>query len=68
MMAIKKAIPAEIYNDQGDMVRIEFHDGSGEHIIDAVRDEHDEQTSENRIAFRDWAYRTLMQKGYKVDK
>ena len=67
-MIIKKAIPAEIYNDQGDMVRIEFHDGSGEHIIDAVWDERDEQTSKKRIEFRDWAYHMMMQKGYEVDK
>ncbi|CAB4129383.1 hypothetical protein UFOVP118_23 [uncultured Caudovirales phage] len=66
-MAIKKAIPTDIYDEDGNMIRIEFHDGSGEHILDALWDDRDEQTSENRTEFRKWAYHMMMQKDYKVD-
>lgn len=67
-MSIKKAIPTDIYNDQGDMMRIEFHDDSGKHILDALWDDREEQSSENRIEFRKWAYHMMMQKDYLVDK
>lgn len=61
---MKKTIPTDVYDKDGNMVRIEFHDGAGEHIIDVVWDENDEQTSKNRESFRKWAYTMLEQKGY----
>ena len=61
---MKKAIPIDVYDKDGNMLRIEFNDGDGEHIIDAVWDESDEQTSENRTTFRKWAYNLIKQKGY----
>jgi hypothetical protein len=61
---MKKAIPIDVYDKDGNMLRIEFNDGDGEHIIDAVWDESDEQTSENRTIFRKWAYNLIKQKGY----
>ena len=63
---MKKAIPIDVYDKDGNMLRIEFNDGEGEHIIDALWDPNDEQTSENRIKFRKWAYKTLEQKGYTL--
>ena len=66
-MAIKRAIPADIYDEDGNMKCIEFHDGTGEHIIDAMWDEREEQTSNNRTEFRKWAYKMMIDKGYKVD-
>jgi hypothetical protein len=63
----KKASHKEIYDQDGNMLRIEFHDTNGEHIVNALWDEHDEQTPENRIEFRKWAYHMMKQKGYKVD-
>jgi hypothetical protein len=62
------AIPVDVYGKDGDMLKIEFNSGSGEHIVDALWDARDEQTSENRIQFRKWAYRMIEQQGYKVKK
>jgi hypothetical protein len=61
-----KAIPVDIYDKEGNMLRIEFNDGSGNHVVDAVWDQNDAQTSENRIKFREWAYKMLQNKGYEV--
>ena len=63
---MKKAIPIDVYDKDGNMLRIEFNDGEGEHIIDAIWDETDEQTSENRKTFRKWAYNLIEQKGYTL--
>ena len=64
---MKRAIPVDVYED-GDLIRIEFADGSGEHILDAVWDESDEQTSENREKFRTWAYLMAKRMGYVIPK
>jgi len=61
-----KAIPVDIYDKEGNMLRIEFNDGSGNHVVDAVWDQNDAQTSENRVKFREWAYKMLQNKGYEV--
>jgi hypothetical protein len=61
---MKKTIPVDVYDKDGNMLRIEFSDGGGEHIVDVVWDETEEQTSENRTKFRKWAYTILEQKGY----
>lgn len=61
-----KAIPVDVYDKDGNMLRIEFSDGEGKHVIDAQWDESDEQTSENRVLFREWAYKWIEQKGYEV--
>lgn len=65
---MKRAIPVDVYNQDGDMVRIEFHDLEGNHIIDAQWDPTDEQTSEKREAFRKWAYNFVRNKNYEVLK
>ena len=63
---MKKAVPVDVYDKDGNMVKVEFHDGEGEHIIDALWDHRDEQTSENRTKFRKWAYKLIEQKGYTL--
>ena len=64
---MKKAIPLEIFDKDGNMVKIETRDEDGQHILDIVWDENDEQTTENRAEFRKWAYGFLEKnKGYKV--
>lgn len=65
---MKKAIPVDVYDKDGNLTRIEFNDGSGNHIVDAIWDPTDEQTSENRIKFREWAYRFIEQKEYEVPR
>jgi hypothetical protein len=62
-----RLIPTDIYED-GDLIKIEYHNEAGEFVIEAVWDPEDEQTSENRVKFREWATRLLDQKGYEVFK
>ena len=62
-----KLIPTEIH-ENGDLIKIEYYDSDGEFVIEAVWDPEDEQTSENRVKFREWATRLLDQKGYEVFK
>ena len=63
-----KAIPIDVYDKDGNMVKIEFNEGTGEHIIDAIWDPIDPQTAKNREAFRKWAYTMIERKGYEVYK
>ena len=63
-----RAIPIDVYDAEGNMTKIVAQDSNGEHILDFVWDESDEQTSENRVLFRKFVYRLLEQKGYEVDK
>lgn len=64
-----RAIPVDVYDREGNMIKIEVNDVSGNHIVDFLWDEHDEQTSEKRQQFREWAYKFLSQnKGYEVAK
>lgn len=65
---MKKVIPTDVYDKDGNMVRIEFHDIEGNHVIDAQWDPTDEQTSENREAFRRWAYNFIKNQECEVIK
>jgi hypothetical protein len=56
----------DIYNKEGDLVRIETYKESGEHLLDFLWDERDEQTSEKRVEFRKWVTRHLKQAGHEV--
>lgn len=44
----------DIYDKDGNMVRIEAYDSKGDFIMQALWDPTDEQTSENRIKLREW--------------
>lgn len=60
-------VPVDVYDKDGNMTKIEVNDTSGNHILDFVWDERDEQTSENRVEFREWAYKFLRDnKDYEV--
>lgn len=62
-----RVIPMDVYDKDGNLTHIEVTDNKGEFVMQFLWDEHDEQTSENRIAFREWAYRHLEQsQGYEV--
>jgi len=62
-----RAIPVDVYDKDGNMTKIEVNDPSGNHIVDFLWDEREEQTSENRQRFREWAYEFLRQnKGCEV--
>jgi len=64
-----KVIPVDVYDKDGNLTHINVQDASGEFVLQMVWDENDEQTNENRIAFREWAYDFLEKyKGYEVSK
>ena len=60
------AIPQDVLDKDGNMTGIEFYDISGSFIVFAEWDENDEQTPQNREAFRKWAYHMLKQLDYEV--
>jgi hypothetical protein len=62
------AIPMDVYDKEGNLTHIAFSDAKGEHILDAVWSEDEEQTSENRIEFRKWAYKMIGQQGWEILK
>jgi hypothetical protein len=63
-----RLIPVDVYDKEGNMIRIEFADSKGDHVLDAVWDPQDEQTSDNRTAFRKWAYDHLRKQGWEILK
>ena len=58
--------PIDVYDKDGNLTHIEVLTPSGEFVMQILWDEHDEQTSENRVKFREWTYRMLSQLGYEV--
>lgn len=65
---MKKVIPVDVYDKDGNLSKIEFNEKDGTHVVDALWDPKDEQTSENRVLFRQWAYRMLEQQGYEIPR
>jgi hypothetical protein len=64
-----RVIPIDVYDKDGNLIRIDVQDAKGEFVMQILWDEHDEQTSENRISFREWAYKHLEQsQGYEVSR
>jgi hypothetical protein len=60
------AIPQDVLDKDGNMTGIEFYDELGSFIVFAKWDENDAQTTENRDAFRKWAYHMIKQLDYEV--
>lgn len=60
------AICTDIYDEDGNLVKIEAHTADDQFIIQGLWDHRDEQTSENREKFRKWFYRQLEQHDYRV--
>jgi hypothetical protein len=61
-------IPTDVYDDEGNLKQIEFYNMAGSFVVQAVWDENEEQTSDNRVKFREWAYRMVEQTGEEVVK
>jgi hypothetical protein len=63
-----KLTPIDVYDKDGNLVRIEMFDGAGEFVMQFLWDENDEQTSDKRAQFRGWAYKHINQNtDYEVD-
>lgn len=54
----------DVYDYEGNLLRLEFYSKNGEILVDAIWDERDAQTSENRIIFREWAKGMAESLGY----
>ena len=66
-MKQQTVVLSDVYNDQGDMVRIEAVDAdTGKPYLDFLLDPRDEQTPENRVEFRRWAGQILTSKQVKI--
>jgi hypothetical protein len=61
-------IQQDVYDKEGNLVKIEVHDESGTFLMQFLWDEREEQTSANREEFRKWAMRHLQQSGHEVHK
>jgi hypothetical protein len=61
-----KARQVEVFDQDGNLERIEITLENGKHLFDAQWDENDEQTEENRIAFREWTKRMVSQQGHDL--
>jgi len=61
-----KLIPTDIYDKDGNMVKIEFYDHASNFVIESVWDDQDPQDAEHRDFFRKWSYKMMDQLGYEV--
>lgn len=59
-----KYTPIDVYDKEGNLVRIEAYDGKGDFIMQALWDPNDEQNHDNRVKFREWFYQHL-ERSYK---
>lgn len=61
-----KAIQREVFDDAGNLVRIEaVRQDNGQHILDIVWDPTDEQTEAKRQEFRLWASKMIRRKNFE---
>ena len=63
-----KVIPTDVYDKDGNMLRIEFHNLNGEFEFQVVWDDQDPQDSEHRENLRKWAYKMAKQLNFEVAK
>jgi len=61
-------IPLDVYDKDGNLLRIEFYDHASNFIFQSIWDENDPQDSEHREFFRKWSYKMAGQLGYEVNK
>lgn len=63
----KRVILQDIFDKDGNLKEIECLDPSNSQLVFvAIWDINDEQTRENRIAFREWVGKMVKRKGYSV--
>ena len=60
-----RVILTEEYDDHGNLTKIIANEAyTGDHVLDAHWDPHDEQTPEKRAEFRTWVNTMLIRKGH----
>ena len=61
-----KARQVEVFDQDGNLEKIEITLSDGKHLFDALWDHRDEQNEKNRIAFREWTKRMVSQQGHDL--
>ena len=61
-----KARQVEVFDQDGNLEKIEITLEDGKHLFDAVWDETEEQNEKNRVAFREWVKRMVAQQGHEL--
>lgn len=61
-----KTVQTEIFDKDGNLTKIEIYLENGEHLFDALWDPRDEQTHDNRVAFREWTNRQIRNHDHEV--
>jgi hypothetical protein len=61
-----KARQKEVFNEKGDLEKIEVTLETGTHLFDALWDPTDEQNDKNRMDFRKWVKRITAQHGHEL--
>jgi hypothetical protein len=61
-----KARSVDVYDQEGNLEKIEITLETGVHLFDAMWDPNDEQTDQKRIEFRQWVKRITSQHGHEL--
>ena len=61
-----KARQVEVFDQDGNLEKVEVTLETGVHLFDAVWDPKDEQNEKNRTAFREWVKRIALQHGHEL--
>ena len=61
-----KARQKEVYDQDGNLQKIEVTLQDGNHLFDAIWDPTDPQTEEYHIKFREWTKRMVKQQGHEL--
>jgi len=63
-----RVIPTDVFDDAGNLEKVEFYDELGGFQFQAMWDPSDEQTADNRREFREWAETMAERMDYEVVK
>ena len=61
-----RVIPTDVFDDAGNLEKVEFYDELGGFQFQAMWDPADEQSADNRREFREWAGGMAKNMGYEV--
>lgn len=61
-----RARQKEIYDQDGNLLRIEVTLENGEHLFDVLWDPKEEQNEKNRLDFREWARLMVKRNGHEL--
>jgi len=61
-----RVIPTDVFDDAGNLEKVEFYDELGGFQFQAMWDPSDEQSADKRREFREWAGGMAKNMGYEV--